>query len=89
MNFSYVVSISLFLSQFMRTASSDSSNRIDLDVRIVGGEETNINNLPYQVALLTLIRRGRLLHFAGGGSIINRDFVLTAGDLDDKCTFHI
>lgn len=84
MDFSDVISVLLFLSQLMRTASCNSSNRIDLDVRIAGGEETNIYNLPYQVALINRISRGNYLQFAGGGSIINRNFVLTAGDSVDK-----
>lgn len=72
----------IFHSHLTLTASDEISNRVDLDTRITGGDVTDIYYLPYQVALLSLIRRGRAFEFSGGGSIISHNFVLTAGELN-------
>lgn len=74
--------LSIFaLLSFLQLSFCDiSSNRIDLDTRIVGGETIDISETPYQVALLLFL--GGRTHLICGGSIISNNFVLTAGKVD-------
>lgn len=61
-------------------SSEELSNRIDLDTRIVGGHEIEIEFVPYQVALILLLGGSRM-HMICGGTIVSSKFVLTAGEL--------
>lgn len=63
-------------SSIPSTSCGATSNRIDMDNRIVGGNKINIKEVPYQVAVLVSVD-GRF-HLLGGGSIIHSSFILTA-----------
>ncbi|XP_043266310.1 trypsin beta-like [Colletes gigas] len=54
-----------------------------MDGRIVGGEETTIEQAPYQVSLEKL-RSNKLFTHACGGSIISKNWVVTAGHCVDS-----
>lgn len=67
----------LVISAIIRsTFCGETSNRIDLSRRIVGGEKIDIKEAPYQVALLLFVDGS--FHLICGGSIIHSSFVLTA-----------
>lgn len=53
------------------------SNQVELGTRIVGGKTIGIKCVPYQVALL--FHRQLIC----GGSIISKQFVLTAGEISE------
>lgn len=58
------------------------TNRVDLDTRIVGGQEVDISVVPYQVALLRMfyMNGASYINLMCGGAIITSTYVLTAGD---------
>lgn len=63
-------------------ACSNITNRVDLDTRIVGGQEVDISVVPYQVALLRMfyMNGASYINLMCGGAIITSTYVLTAGD---------
>lgn len=69
-----------FITNLNCISCEDLANRIDLDTRIVGGHEVEVEVVPYQVALLVLLGGSRMRMICGG-TIISSKFVLTAGEL--------
>lgn len=70
----FVLALCVVCTTSTKLSNIEHATEIDMETRIIGGEDAKLGQFPYQVSLRNALNRQ---HFCGG-SIISQRFILTA-----------